>query len=188
MVINTDKRKRVTVIVEKDEGILINSHKNHTRNDKPLYMLPGGPPKLREGETYIAAASRILKNETGLHSKEIKHLFNIESKNNSHKVFYILSHGTIQRGKNITNINFLNDKNKNRFELAWHVDKIVEKYKSKLKKERKKDVTQSQIDEIKQMLKDRKSLDDIEAKILLWKKRGYDVSELEKMLEEVKNQ
>jgi hypothetical protein len=42
--------------------------------------------------------------------------------------------------------------------------------------------------EIKDLLRDAKSIDLVETKIKNWKNEGYDVSELEKMLEEVKNE
>jgi hypothetical protein len=127
---------------------------------------------------------------------------NIKLKDNNtielNKLYHCPYDGTVNILTNIKDWKQLSD-----FELELLLlnkveveEKLKEKQKEKDgdKKESKpsdsddKGVKHSQLDEIKQMLKDRKSLDDIEAKILLWKHRGYNVEELEKMLEEVKNE
>ena len=50
----------------------------------------------------------------------------------------------------------------------------------------KKNLGQQQLDEIKILFREHKNLTEIKEKIQMWKAEGYDVSELEKLLEEVK--
>ena len=68
---SNNKRRRATVIIDTDEGILLVSH---SRDSDPTYMLPGGG--VRKEEHSIGAAVRELYEETGLHSSEIKYLAN----------------------------------------------------------------------------------------------------------------
>ena len=51
---------------------------------------------------------------------------------------------------------------------------------------RKKNLGQQQLDEIKILFREHKNLTEIKEKIQMWKTEGYDVSELEQMIEEVK--
>jgi hypothetical protein len=50
----------------------------------------------------------------------------------------------------------------------------------------KKNLGQQQLDEIRILFREHKNLSEIKEKIQKWKSEGYDVSELEKLLEEVK--
>lgn len=50
----------------------------------------------------------------------------------------------------------------------------------------KKNLGQQQLDEIRILFREHKSLTEIKGKIQMWKTEGYDVSELEEMLEEAK--
>ena len=50
----------------------------------------------------------------------------------------------------------------------------------------KKNLGQPQLDEIRILFREHKNLTEIKEKIQMWKTEGYDVSEVEEMLEEVK--
>ena len=58
----------------------------------------------------------------------------------------------------------------------------------KEEKENIKGLESQQLEEIKNLLREHKQLDNVEQKLDRWKKEGYDVSELEQMLEEVKSE
>ena len=117
------KRKRATAIVEMDEGILLVSHSRH---GTPTYMLPGGGVKRRERSA--SSVIRELYEETGLHSLEIKFLFNLETKHQLHRVFWIKTYGHLRKKHETTHIRFYNNLTKNKYKLAWHVKPIIEKY------------------------------------------------------------
>lgn len=57
--------------------------------------------------------------------------------------------------------------------------------KSKIKQKENRKLEQQQVDEIKQLLREHKSMTEIKKKIQGWKDKGYIVDELEEMLEEV---
>ena len=65
---------------------------------------------------------------------------------------------------------------------------LVVGYLIVFKKEKKEGIKpeNKRLDEIKQLLIEHKSLTEIEEKIQSWKKEGYDVSELQKMIEDTK--
>ena len=117
------KRKRATIIVQTDKGILLVSHSRH-RN--PRYMLPGGG--VRHGEKSIHAAKRELYEETGLHISKLVYLFSFEA-TQSHRVFYAKTHGRLRKRHETTHIRFYNENTKHRYRLAGSVRPIIEKYK-----------------------------------------------------------
>ena len=124
------KRKRATAIVETDKGILLVSHSRH---GQPTYMLPGGG--IKRGEHSICAAVRELYEETGLHSREVKHLFDLDTKHNKHKVFLINAYGKLRKKHETKHIIFWNEDTKDKLKVAWHVKPIIEKY-CKMKEKR----------------------------------------------------
>ena len=71
--------------------------------------------------------------------------------------------------------------------IIWIISPIVG-YLIGLKKEKEGGIKpeNKRLDEIKQLLIEHKSLTEIEEKIQSWKKEGYDVSELQKMIEDTK--
>ena len=119
------KRRRATVIVPINDGILLVSH---SRFGKPTYMLPGGGVK--RGEKSIDGAKRELYEETGLHASKIIFLFNFESEHHNHRVFLAETYGRLRRKHETTHIRFFNESTRNRYRLAWHVVPIIEEYKS----------------------------------------------------------
>jgi len=104
-----NKRKRATIIVDMDKGILLDSHTHHKKYGKPLYCLPGGSIQTEKGEPGIAAAARLLKWETGLYTKKCSYLFDWETKSTIHKVYLIEPVGEISKGNHISHIDFYND-------------------------------------------------------------------------------
>jgi len=117
------KRRRATIIVQMDEGILLVSH---SRRRKPIYMLPGGG--IKRGEKSIDGAKRELYEETGLHASKIMFLFNFESKHHDHRVFLVETYGRLRKRHETTHIRFFNESTRDRYRLAWHVIPIIEKY------------------------------------------------------------
>ena len=117
------KRKRATIIVQMDKGILLVSHSRH---GKTLYMLPGGG--VRHGEESSHAAKRELYEETGLHISEIRFLFSFEA-TQSNQVFYAKTYGRLRKRHETTHIRFYNENTKHRYRLAGSVRPIIEKYK-----------------------------------------------------------
>jgi|688.fasta_scaffold928892_1 ADP-ribose pyrophosphatase YjhB (NUDIX family) len=81
------KRRRATVIYENEKGILLTKMYDHNR-----WLLPGGHAE--HNEPRIIAAIRELKEETDLMAKEVKFLFEHESRQYYHKVFLIKSDDT----------------------------------------------------------------------------------------------
>lgn len=79
------KRKRGTVIIETEKGILL------TKDGEKGYLLPGG--QLEKGETPFEAAIRELREETGLKAHFAKFLFEYESKSNFHTVILVKAEG-----------------------------------------------------------------------------------------------
>jgi ADP-ribose pyrophosphatase YjhB (NUDIX family) len=120
------RRKRVTAIVETDKGIVLVSHSRH---GKPTFMLPGG--HIRKKETLMGAVTRELYEETGLHASEVQYLFELPTKHNLHKVFFIKTYGDLKKSHETTHINFWNDSTKDKLKVSWHVKPIIEKYKNK---------------------------------------------------------
>ena len=123
ILIMNHKRRRATVIVNTDEGILLVSH---SRSNRPQYMLPGGGVK--KGEQSIVAAIRELYEETGLHSSEVKFLFELESNHHKHKVFLITTYGHLRKRHETKHIRFYNESSKDKYKLAWHVEPIIFRY------------------------------------------------------------
>ena len=58
--------------------------------------------------------------------------------------------------------------------------------KSKIKQKENRKLDKQQLDEIKQLLREHKSITKIKKKIQGWKQEGYSVDELEEMVEEYK--
>jgi ADP-ribose pyrophosphatase YjhB (NUDIX family) len=117
------KRKRATLIVQMNEGILLVSHSRH---GKPMYMLPGGG--VRHGEDISHAAKRELHEETGLHVSELIYLFNFEA-TQSHRVFYAKTYGRLRKRHETTHIRFYNENTKHRYRLVGNVRPIIERYR-----------------------------------------------------------
>lgn len=117
------KRRRATTIVEMEDGILLVSHSRH---GAPSYMLPGGG--IKKGEHSICAAVRELYEETGLHTKEIKYLFDQESKHHKHKVFVVKTYGRLRKRHETKHIRFYNNSTKDKYKIAWHVKPIIDRF------------------------------------------------------------
>jgi 8-oxo-dGTP diphosphatase len=85
-------RRRGTVIVDTDKGILLVSSSNR------LYLLPGGGAK--KGEDRMDAALRELKIETGLEPRSCRYLFSFDEPEdkklrNLHKVYLVEVDGEV---------------------------------------------------------------------------------------------
>ena len=119
------RRKRVTAVVETDKGIVLVSHSKY---GKPNFMLPGG--SIRKNESYMGAVTRELYEETGLHAYEVKYLFDLPTKKNLHKVFFVKTHGDLRKRHETTHIDFWNESTKDNLEVAWHVKPIINRYKN----------------------------------------------------------
>ena len=115
------KRKRATAIVETDKGILLVSH-----SKRPIFMLPGGGVK--RGEHSICAVVRELYEETGLHSSEVKYLFDLTTTHHEHKVFLIKPFGELRKRHETKHIAFWNNFSSGNLKIAWHVQPIIKKY------------------------------------------------------------
>ena len=74
------KRRRATVIVLRDNKVLLVKDRGKSR-----FSLPGGGVK--RGEPSIAAAARELYEETSLNCSKIEWLFEHKSRHSSHRVF-----------------------------------------------------------------------------------------------------
>lgn len=81
----SSKRPRATVIVLKEEGVLL------AGDASGLVLLPGGG--VDHGELPIAAAARELYEETGLVATSLQFLFHHESPTNLHHVYFCEAEG-----------------------------------------------------------------------------------------------
>jgi 8-oxo-dGTP pyrophosphatase MutT (NUDIX family) len=79
------KRLRATVIVRREEGILLAVDRSG------LVLLPGGG--VDHGELPLVAAARELNEETGLIATALQFLFHHESPTNLHHVYYCVADG-----------------------------------------------------------------------------------------------
>jgi 8-oxo-dGTP diphosphatase len=79
------KRLRATVIVSRQEGILLAGDRSG------LVLLPGGG--IDHGELPIAAAARELHEETSLVASSLRFLFLFESPTNLHHIFFCQAEG-----------------------------------------------------------------------------------------------
>ena len=123
------KRRRGTVIVDTDRGILVVRDKG-----KRVFTLPGG--NVKRGESRKAAAIRELREETGLVAEEVKYLFSLISpKHRSykggfyrdhHKVFLIKTHGEAKPRKEISEIRYYREGDE--IPLSRTTKRIIEKY------------------------------------------------------------
>ena len=118
---NLAKKRRATVIFEKEEGILL------TRMSSEPWLLPGGHAE--KGEPRIIAAIRELYEETRLNAIEVKYLFDFESKNYLHKVFLIKAIGASLASSEVSFLDYFHiDKHFNVNEINKSSFAIIKKY------------------------------------------------------------
>ena len=113
------RRRRGTAIVETPDGILVVSAGGRT------YYLPGGVA--RRGESRKNAATRELREETGLIATDCSYLFEYISFSNYHKVFLIKCTGTPKPRHEIKHIAYFNPKKSN-IKVSGTTRKMIEKY------------------------------------------------------------
>jgi 8-oxo-dGTP diphosphatase len=112
------KRRRGTVIVETNKGILLTAMSAET------YLLPGGGAN--KGESRFRAAIRELEEETGLLANYAKIIFNHESKSHNHTIVLIKAKGKPKPKHEIKYINYYIPSKK--IKISKGTKDIIEKY------------------------------------------------------------
>jgi len=120
------KRQRATVIVERDDALVL------VQTRQGLWLLPGGG--VSRGELPIAAAARELHEETGLQATALTFLFTHESETNVHHVFHAVAAGDPQASDDAADLVLLREQSHvpalamslatrniiDRFRKTWH--------------------------------------------------------------------
>ena len=112
------KRRRGTVILETDKGILLTAMKSK------MFLLPGGGTN--KGESRFRAAIRELEEETGLIANYAKIIFKYESNNNKHTVVLIKAKGIPKPRHEVKYIDFY--KKGKKIKISKGTKDIIEKY------------------------------------------------------------
>lgn len=113
------KRKRATVIVETEKGILLVSHLIF---GKFLFALPGGGIKFKE--TPEDTARREVEEETGLKLKDVKYLFDYSTLFHKHKVFSAKGFGNLKKSWETRHFAYYGDD----IRIGKSFREIIEKY------------------------------------------------------------
>lgn len=111
------KRRRGTVILENEKGILLTAGLTKT------FILPGGGASKKESR--MQAAIRELKEETGLEPYFAMILFRHESRFNSHSVYYIKAKGNPHPKNEIKYISYHND---NKIKISKSTKEIIKEF------------------------------------------------------------
>jgi 8-oxo-dGTP diphosphatase len=129
MVPKISKRRRGTVIIDTDEGILIVS----SGKEQSYFLLPGGGAEYYESRKQ--AALRELQEETNLKASEVTYLFSHVGasykfkgslKRNHHKVFLVKTSGIPQPTNEIKYIQYYKPGDETK--LSSSTKEIIEKY------------------------------------------------------------
>jgi 8-oxo-dGTP diphosphatase len=123
-------RRRGTAIFDTPKGILVCSGR------RKIFLLPGGGTERKAKESRRKAATRELREETGLRAYSSKYLFTYNEEKyypdgrkrkivNLHKVFLVKARGHARPRHEVKHIAYYKDGNIN---LPYNTKKIVEKY------------------------------------------------------------
>ena|SRR3990167_8078217 len=118
------KRKRATVIIETEKGILLVSHLIF---GKLVFALPGGGIKFSEKSE--DAARREIFEETGLKINKIKFLFNYKTFLHNHFVFKAEASGNLRKSWETRYFAFYEDD----VRVGKSFEKMIEKYLSNIR-------------------------------------------------------
>ena len=91
-------RERATAVVIRDGRVLL--VRGRGRKWGKTYMMPGGG--IEPGESPMSAASRELREETGLEAKHIEYLCTWESAIHRHHVFRVDAEGEVDLGPEVS--------------------------------------------------------------------------------------
>ncbi len=111
-------RKRGTIIIETDEGILLTAMSSGT------YLLPGGG--VNKGESRFRAAIRELEEETGLKANYAEIIFRHVSKSQEHTVVLVKARGIPFPKREIKFIDYYQPNKK--IKMSSGTKEIIEKY------------------------------------------------------------
>ena len=135
------KRRRGTAIVETSKGILVASGR------RKIYLLPGGGAD--KGESRRKAATRELREETGLKAYSTHFLFKMDGSRHKahggghffdkHKVFLVKAHGTPRPHHEIKHIRWYKPGSK--INISGITRKILHEYYKSVEENEKKHLT-----------------------------------------------
>ena len=115
---NKRRRRRGTVILETEKGILL------TGMSKSSFLLPGGGAN--KGESRFRAAIRELEEETGLRANFAKIIFKHQSHSHNHTVVLAKAEGVPKPRHEVKYIRYY--KKGNKLKISKATQEIIDKY------------------------------------------------------------